>query len=69
MDMMTAVGDSPLHVLVSKLDAASASSVLERVASAVKLRTWPELEEVPTSASKSSAPRQARCSTQAKPSA
>jgi hypothetical protein len=53
MDMMTAVGDSPLHVLVSKLDAADASSVLERVASAVKLRTWPELEEVPTSSSKS----------------
>jgi len=53
MDMMTAVGDSPLHVLVSKLDAADASRVLERVASAVKLRTWPELAEVATNASKS----------------
>jgi len=53
MDMMTAVGDSPLHVLVSKLDAADASRVLERVASAVKLRTWPELDEVPTTASRS----------------
>jgi hypothetical protein len=53
MDMMTAVGNSPLHVLVSKLGTADASDVLERVAAAVQLRTWPELDEVPTTTSQS----------------
>jgi hypothetical protein len=47
-DMMTAVGESPLRVLVA------GSSVmplpedqLERLRAAVSLRTWPELAEVP----------------------
>jgi hypothetical protein len=54
MDMMTAIGSSPLHVLVSRLGtAADAGDVLERVAAAVALRTWPEFEEVPTTVSKS----------------
>jgi hypothetical protein len=53
MDMMTAVGDSPLHVLVSKLRADDANDILDRVAEAVSLRTWPELEEVRTASSSS----------------
>jgi hypothetical protein len=52
MDMMTAVGESPLHVLVSKLRADDANA-LDRVAAAVSLRTWPELEEVAAISSKS----------------
>ena len=51
MDMMTAVGDSPLHVLVSRLRADDANDVLDRVAGAVSLRTWPELMEVATTSS------------------
>lgn len=52
VDLTTSVGGSPLHVLISNLGAPVGIGVLNQIAASVTLRTWPELELVPTSVSK-----------------
>jgi virulence-associated protein VagC len=47
-DMMTAVGDSPIRLIVAGIGGASATDEqLSALSAAVRLRSWPELAELP----------------------
>jgi hypothetical protein len=46
LDLTTSVGSSPLHILVANAGDPVGAELLQRIADTVKIKTWPELDDV-----------------------